>query len=385
MGVGSGLAIAAGIGAAGSIGGAAIGSAGANSAASKQEQAAEQAAQLQYQASQNSLGFQEGQYANSQQELAPWLQSGAEATSSLDYLLGLQQPGSLGQNASQQLGSGQYAAGTAQYPGLQQPNGSPQQPARPGAQVAGASGASGAQPMTGPGGQTGSGLQLFNGANGQTGAGTPGVPSPISTAASPNTALGGFGSLMQPYGQTFSAPTLQQAEQAPGYQFQLQQGNQLLQQSAAAQGNLLTGGTAEALQNYGQGLAQTDYNNVYNQAFNTFSQNYNQYEQQQTNQYNRLASLAGIGQQTAGQLGTLGQNASNSITSNLLGTAGAIGQQYNNAAAANASGIVGSANAWGGALSGTSNNLSQLALLQQLQGGGGDGVDWSQVGSGGYG
>ena len=103
------IALAAGLGLAGSIGGAAIGGSAAKSAAGEQSAAAEQAAQLQYQTSQNALGFQEGQYANSQQELAPWLQSGAEATSSLDYLLGLQQPGSLGQNAASQL-RGQYAA-----------------------------------------------------------------------------------------------------------------------------------------------------------------------------------------------------------------------------------------------------------------------------------
>lgn len=349
---GTALLLGGGLGLAGSLGGAAIEGSAANNAASKQEDAALQAAQLQYQASQNALGFQEGQYANSQQELAPWLQSGAEGLSQLDYELGLQQPGSLGgQNGAQgYLGGGTSlpnGGGTAQYPGLGQPNGGPAQGIN-------------AHPMTSgafPGG---------------TGAGTPGVPVPINTSASPNPSTGGFGSLMQAYpGGPFQAPTLQQAEQMPGYQFQLQQGNQLLQQSAAAKGNLLTGGTAEALNQFGQGLAQTDYNNLYNQALTGYDTNFNAFQQNQANQYNRLASLAGVGQQTAGQLGTLGQNASNGITSNLLGTASAIGQQYNNAAAANASGIVGSANAWGGALGNSAGNLSQLALLQQIYGGNG--------------
>src|ERR1700758_1924682 len=44
---------------------------------------------------------------------------------------------------------------------------------------------------------------------------------------------GGYGSLLQGYG-SFQAPTLQQAEQQPGYQFALQQGLNALQNSAAA-------------------------------------------------------------------------------------------------------------------------------------------------------
>jgi hypothetical protein len=228
------------------------------------------------------------------------------------------------------------------------------------------------QPNTGQAGQANT-LPAAQGTQGLPGnAGSPSVNPPPSLNTTPNTNLGGYGSLMAPFpGGQFSAPTLQQAEQTPGFQFQLQTGDQALQQSAAARGNLLTGGTAEALQNYGQGLAQTDYQNVYNNALNTYGTNYNAYNQQQTNQFNKLASLSGMGQQTASTLGNLGQNASNSVASNLLNTANSMGSAYQNAAAANASGIVGSANAWGGALGSASNNFSQLAMLQSLLGGGG--------------
>jgi NAD-dependent DNA ligase len=152
-----------------------------------------------------------------------------------------------------------------------------------------------------------------------------------------------------------------------------------LQQSAAAQGNLLTGGTAQALDAYGQNLASTNYQNTYNTAYNTYATNYNQYEQQQTNEYNRLASIAGMGQTTAQNLGTLGQSASNNVTSNLLGTGQQIGQDYQNAAAANASGVVGSANAWSGALGSSTSGISNLLLLNQLQGAGQGASDLSQV------
>lgn len=49
-------------------------------------------------------------------------------------------------------------------------------------------------------------------------------------------------------------------QNTPGYQFQLNQGLGALQNSAAANGGLLTGNTMQALQNYGQGLANTTYN-----------------------------------------------------------------------------------------------------------------------------
>ncbi|MGH8338210.1 MAG: hypothetical protein ACRETL_15615, partial [Gammaproteobacteria bacterium] len=158
-------------------------------------------------------------------------------------------------------------------------------------------------------------------------------PTPVNLASSPNTSLGAAGSLLTPYSGSFTAPTAAEAEQTPGYQFQQQQGQQALQQSAAARGNLLTGGTAEALDNYSQGLAASNYQNVYNNAYNTYASNYNQYQNQQANTFNRLSALAGGGQTAASTLGTLGQSAANSVTSNELGTAGQIGQDVQNAGA----------------------------------------------------
>jgi hypothetical protein len=264
-GVGTGIALAAGLGVAGSIGGAAISSSAAGNAAQAQESAADYAAQLQYQEAQNALGFQEQEWNTQQKNLAPWLQGGQQGLKQLETLLGV-------------------------------------------------------------GG---------------------------------NTTAAGYGSLLTP----FTPPTIQQAEQYPGYQFGLQQGEQALQNSAAAKGNVFSGNTSEALNNYAQNYAQQDYSNVYNQAFNTFETN-------QANTYNRLAALSGLGQQTATTLGSEGQQAA-SNAGNIDITLGAQeGQDYQNAAAAEASGYIGSANAWSSALSGGSSNLMNLALLSQLYGGG---------------
>src|SRR5271166_5617185 len=176
-----------------------------------------------------------------------------------------------------------------------------------------------------------------------------------------NQALAGQGPLA-PWTQQFQAPTAQQAAQYPGYQFALQQGTNALTNSAAASGNLLTGNTGEALQQYGQQLGQEDYTNVYNQALQQYQQSYNQYEQNQSNLFNRYASLAGLGQTSASQLGNQGQAAASNV-GNISLTGGAqIGQQLNNAAAAQASGYVGAANAASGAI----NNIGQYATLQNL-------------------
>lgn len=48
---------------------------------------------------------------------------------------------------------------------------------------------------------------------------------------------------------------------SPGYDFQLNQGLQAIDRSAAARGSLQSGATLKALQGYGQGLANQEYNN----------------------------------------------------------------------------------------------------------------------------
>jgi hypothetical protein len=49
----------------------------------------------------------------------------------------------------------------------------------------------------------------------------------------------------------------------PGYQFRMQQGQKALEASKAAQGVLKSGGTAKALQKYGQEYGSQEYGNVY--------------------------------------------------------------------------------------------------------------------------
>ena len=54
--------------------------------------------------------------------------------------------------------------------------------------------------------------------------------------------------------------------QDPGVAFRLKQGQQTLENSAAARGTLLSGATAKALVDYGQGAASQEYGNAFNRA-----------------------------------------------------------------------------------------------------------------------
>jgi len=156
-------------------------------------------------------------------------------------------------------------------------------------------------------------------------------------------------------GGTFQAPTAAQAEAYPGEQFQLSQGAQAIDENAAATGNLDSGTTGEALENYGQNLAQTDYGNVYNQALQQYATNYGVWNQDTTNQVNRLQTLANTGANTAAQLGQQGQAAAATEGNELVGQGTAL-----------ASGTVGAANAITGGLSGITNFASSLPLYSLL-------------------
>ena len=104
----------------------------------------------------------------------------------------------------------------------------------------------------------------------------------------------------------FAAPSLSDAENAPGYQFGLQQGEQALQQSKAAQGLLRTGGTLKDILDYGRNAATQNYNNVYNQAANTYQTNYSSQYAPQLLQYQTQAANA---QHVADATNTYNQNA----------------------------------------------------------------------------
>lgn len=174
-------------------------------------------------------------------------------------------------------------------------------------------------------------------------------------------------SLQQLLRNPFTAPTLEQAEATPGYQFNLKSGTDAINENAAATGNLMSGNTGVALQKYGQGLASTTYQQAYQNAL----------QQYQTN-YSDLLGGTNVGLQSANQLGSEGAAAAQNTGNIDLSGANMQANQINNAAAARASGYVGSANAWGNALNGASNSLTSGLLMNSLYGGGSGGGGGSQ-------
>jgi hypothetical protein len=139
---------------------------------------------------------------------------------------------------------------------------------------------------------------------------------------------------------------MEQFQADPGYAFRLSEGQKALERSAAARGNLLSGGTGKALARFGQEMGSQEYMNAFNR-----------YQAERQARLNPLQSLANVGQtssqQLAGQAGQFGANMAQTI--------GAGGQ-------ARASGYMGMANAIGGGLNqylNYSQNQAQNQLLQQ--------------------
>jgi hypothetical protein len=169
----------------------------------------------------------------------------------------------------------------------------------------------------------------------------------------------------------FQAPTLQQAEQTPGYAFNLSQGTQAIDQNAAANGTLMSGNTGKALEQFGQGLATTTYQQAYQNALNSYMANY------QTLQGGTNTGLSSTGQLANANLGVAGNLANIDLTGGQQQA-----QQINNAAAARASGYLGQA----GALSNMFGGLAGAggSVAEGLQGGGGLSDVESSLAGGGF-
>lgn len=140
-------------------------------------------------------------------------------------------------------------------------------------------------------------------------------------------------------------------QEDPGYQFRLQQGTQALQRGAAAAGRLGSGRYLKDLTRFGQGEASQEFGNAWNR-WNT----------QNNQNFNRLASIAGLGQVANNQIQQAGQNYANQAGQNIVG-----------AGNARASGYIGGANAINNAISGGINAYQNNQMMNRLFPSGGRG------------
>lgn len=114
----------------------------------------------------------------------------------------------------------------------------------------------------------------------------------------------------------------------PGYDFRLSEGMKALDRSAAARGVIHGGGYGKELIRYGQGLATEEFDNY----------------------ANRLAGLAGMGQQATNTGVAAGTQTAGNISNLTMAGANAQGNALIQAATARASGYAGVGNAAGGAV-----------------------------------
>lgn len=161
--------------------------------------------------------------------------------------------------------------------------------------------------------------------------------------------------------------------QDPGYAFRLAEGQKAIERSTAARAGLQSGAALRAAARYGQEMGSQEYQNAYNRALDIA----NAQMQRSTTGYNRLASLAGVGQTTAEQLGAAGRGYAGAAGNVLGGMATNIGNLGLGAAQAQGQAALARGSAYGTA-------LNQLAYLGgRYMGGGGGGVP-AMGGGGGY-
>ncbi len=276
------------------VGSALIGGAGAYAGGQAQAGAANNAAQLSNQ-----------QFQQTRQDLAPWRQAGVGALGQINDLMGL---------------GGGYSGGNA----FAQPQQSPGMMAAQGIRPDNGGGITAGAVLTG-----GMGSQLFGENNSSAlqdiaRAISQGLPVYDSDWAKAGfgpggAALGGGAPGATTGPPPIDAATAQQNAFAkfrtdPGYQFAFDEGSKALQNSAAARGILNSGATAKALTRYGQGVADQQYGNY----------------------FNRLQSLAGIGQSATNQTANYGAQSANAQGNAFMNAGNARASAY--------SGIAGSAN-----------------------------------------
>lgn len=102
------------------------------------------------------------------------------------------------------------------------------------------------------------------------------------------------------------------ANKDPGYDFQLQQGQQALQNSQAAGNGALSGSALKELIGFNQGMASTGYQNAYNRWLSN-----------QQNTYSQLSGLASLGENAGANVGNAGVGYSNNMAGTITGAGNA--------------------------------------------------------------
>lgn len=276
------------------IGSAVIGGVMANKAAGKQASAAGQAAATSAAAADRATELQKQMYDQTRADQTPWRNTGANALAQLSYGMGL------GDNRQ---GYGVSNASALDTPGLNVAKTAAdyRNELLPQFSTAGPDvwmtrgGIDGVENYMAPGTATINEAGLQAAINGRLAAQNTaeGSPGALGTQGAAFAGQGDSGDLMRSFG-------MRDYQADPGYAFRLQEGLKALDRRAAARGGLLSGNALKGITRYGQDMASQEYQGAYNRFTNN-----------QSNQYNRLANVAGLGQTANNALQGAGQNYAN--------------------------------------------------------------------------
>lgn len=126
----------------------------------------------------------------------------------------------------------------------------------------------------------------------------------------------------------------------PGYEFRRSEGMRGIESRAAARGSLMSGGALRSLSRFNSGLASEEFGNTYNR-----------FNNDRTQRFNRLASLAGIG-----------QTANNNLASATISNGNMLADLATQGGNARASGYA----AQGQAITNATNQVGNYAMLNSL-------------------
>jgi hypothetical protein len=155
------------------------------------------------------------------------------------------------------------------------------------------------------------------------------------------TALSALSGGLQSGGEFTKPFTMADYQADPGYGFRLSEGQRGIETAAAARGSRYSGATLKALARFNSDQASQEYGKAYDRYNNDVS-----------TRFNRLASVAGVGQTATNLTSQAGQT-----------YAGQAGDAIQSAGTARASGYVGTANAVNGAVGQIGNYYMLNSLL----------------------
>lgn len=199
-----------------------------------------------------------------------------------------------------------------------------------------------------------------------TGAGAPGAS--WVSRATPEV-IGGHGAPaggapMGSFSGGGTIPSNWQAGMDPSYGFRFGEGLKALERSAAAKGTLLGGGQLKALTRYGQGMASTEFQNIFDRNKDLASLGLNAVNNSANLGSSYSGQLGNLASNTGNQFGSLAGNQSNDLGNTSSGYIGNLVNLLTGQGNVNASGAIGGANAWRGTL-GDLANIFGPALVRQ--------------------